>query len=32
LYSCAALREQLERARETVIGLPIDGIGEVRGC
>lgn len=30
--SLDALREQLERDRETVVGLPINGIGEVRGC
>lgn len=30
--SLDALREQLERDRKTVAGLPIDGIGEVRGC
>ena len=30
--SLDALREQLERDRETVAGLPIGGIGEVRGC
>ena len=30
--SLDALREQLERDRETVAGLPIDGIGEAKRC
>ena len=30
--SLDALREQLERDRETVAGLPIDGVGEAERC